>query len=156
PGGPALGAVSGVSPAAGAQMVLRQSPLPPPHLHRTPADHRRPLGAPHTAAGPAPRGPRRGPPGYRRGAPRPAAGPGSEPQHPAARTAPATAARLAHTAGAGGGRFRPAQTPHVWHGAHRSGTPPARRPAPGPRERHVRAVAPGPPWRGGDHAGSRA
>src|SRR5436853_3443336 len=24
----------------------------------------------------------------------------------------------------------------------------------GPRERHVRPVAPGPPWRGGDHAGS--
>src|SRR5262249_28678011 len=92
-----------------------------------------PLGAPHPAAGPAPRGSWHGAGGYGRGAPRPRVGPGYEPEHPAAHHPPRATARLAYAAGAGGGRFRPAQTPHVWNGAHRSGAPAACRPAPGPR-----------------------
>ena len=56
--------------------------------------------------------------------------------------------------GARGGRFRPAQTPHVWHDAHRSGAPPARGPAPGSHGRHRGAVAPGAPRGGGDRTGS--
>ena len=59
PGGPALGTVSGVPPAARAQVVLPQSRLSASYLHRTAAHRGRPLGAPHPTAYPAP-----GRPGY--------------------------------------------------------------------------------------------
>src|SRR5207244_13029875 len=87
------------------------------------------------------------------GAARPRVGRGGEPQHAATPAPEAAGPVVPHTPRAGGGRFRAAQTPHVWHGAHRSGTPPARRPAPGPRGRHVRAKAPAPPWPGSTHTG---
>ena len=60
-------AVSRAPPAARPQVVLPQSPLPPPHLHRTAAHRGRPLGAAHAAARPAPRRPRRGAWGARPG-----------------------------------------------------------------------------------------
>ena len=74
-------------------MVLPQSPLSAPHLHRTPAHGGGPLGAAHPAAGPAPHRPRRGAGGESRGAPRPRVGPGGEPEHPPAPAPPAAAAR---------------------------------------------------------------
>src|SRR5262249_5501273 len=120
-------------PGACPEVVLPQSSLPPPHFYRTPAHSGRPRGPTHAAAGPAPRGPRRGPGGHGWGAPRPRVGPRREPERPAARAAPTAAAGLAHAPCLGGGRFRLAQRPDLWHRAHRFGAPPARRFAPGPR-----------------------
>src|SRR2546427_7960911 len=70
-------------------MVLPQSRLPSPHLYRTDPHRGRPLGAAHAAARPAPRRARYGAGGQGGYAPRPRLGPGGEPQHSAARAAPA-------------------------------------------------------------------
>ena len=70
-----------------------------------------------------------------------ALGPGGEPEHPAAPAPPAAAPVVPHAHGAGGGRFRPAETAHLWHDPGGPGAPPARGPAPGSR--------PPRPWRSG-------
>src|SRR5262249_6400541 len=111
------------------QVVLPQSRLSPPHLHRTAAYHRGPLGTAHPAARPAPGRPRRGARRDGWGAPRPRLGPRGEPQHSAPRTAPAVHPGVPHTHPAGGGRLPPPETAHLWHHPGRSGAPPARGPA---------------------------
>jgi hypothetical protein len=115
PGGPALGDVSRPPAPACPQVVLPQSRLSPPHLHRTAAHRRRPLGAAHPAARSAPCRPRHRPRGDGWGAPRPRVGPGRESQHPAAGAAPAACPVVSHPHGPRGGRFRPAETPYIWH-----------------------------------------
>ena len=81
--------------------------------------------------------------------PRPRVGPGGEPEHPPAPAPEAAAARFAHAPGAGGGRFRPAETAHLWHDPGGSGAPPARGAAPGADGRDRGAVAPGASGGGG-------
>jgi hypothetical protein len=71
------------------QVVLPQSPLLPPHLHRTTPNSRRPLGAAHPAARPAPRCPRHCSERQGRCASGPPVGLGGKPAHPAAHAAPA-------------------------------------------------------------------
>ena len=85
----------------------RNPRLRAPHLHRTAAHRRGPLGAAHPAAGPAPRRPRRGPGGHGRGASRPRVGPGREPEHPAAPAPPAAAARRCPRPGCWGWTISP-------------------------------------------------
>src|SRR5439155_9826093 len=126
PGRPPVGALPRAPSAPRPQVVLRQSPRPPPHLHRTAADGGRPLGPAYPAAGPSLGRPRRGPGGDSRGAAWPPVGPGSEPEHPPAPAPEAAAARFAHTPGAGGGRFCPAETAHLWHDPGGPGAPAAR------------------------------
>src|SRR4029077_2003448 len=115
PGRPALGAVSGVPPAAGPQMVLPQSFLSTPHLHRASAHRGGPLGAPYPAAGPAPSRPRRGVGRQSRGAPRPRVGGGRQPAHAPAPAAPPAGASRAYPPRAGGGRLGAAERPHLRH-----------------------------------------
>ena len=62
-------------------MVLPQSRLPPPHLHRAPAHGGSPLGVPHPAAGPAPQRPWCGVGRESRGTPRLRVGPAGQPEH---------------------------------------------------------------------------
>ena len=88
-------------------------------------------------------------------APRPAVGPGREPEHPAARATPAAGPIVSHTQGAGRRRFRPAQTAHLRHDPGGSRAPAARGPAPGAHRRASSPVAPGAP-RGGGHRADRS
>src|SRR5262249_61299820 len=71
------------------QVVLPQSRLSPPHLHRTAAYHRGPLGTAHPAARPAPGRPRRGARRDGGGAPRPPPGPLGGAPHPSPPAGPA-------------------------------------------------------------------
>src|SRR6266699_3257081 len=80
--------------------------MPSPYLHRTPAHRRRPLGPAHPAARPAPRGPRCGLRRQGGCAPRPALGPGGEPEYPAASAAPAPRPIVRHPDRAWCGRCR--------------------------------------------------
>ena len=80
----ALGAVSCALAAPRTQMVLPQSPLPTPHLHRTAAHCRCALGPVHPPVGSTPPRSRRRAGREGRGTPRPRVGPSGEPQHPAA------------------------------------------------------------------------
>ena len=119
-----MGALPRAPSAPRPQVVLRQSPRPPPHLHRTAADGGRPW-AWRTAAGPSLGRPRRGLWGTAgvqlghqwdlvvsrntllrllRKLPLPAC------PHPGAR----------------GRRFRPAETAHLWHDPGGPGAPEAR------------------------------
>ena len=79
-----------------------------------------------------------------------------EPEHPAAAAPPAARPVVPHAHRARGGRFRPAETAHLWHDPGGPGTPPARGAPPGSHRRDRGAVAPGAPRGGGDHAGSVA
>ncbi len=81
-------------------------------------------------------------------------GRGRQPSHPAARAPPAAAPVLRHPHRPRRGRFRPAETPDLWHGPDRSGAPPARGAPPGSHRRDPGPVAPGASWGGGDRPGS--
>jgi hypothetical protein len=143
-----------VPPAPRPQVVLPQSCLPSPYLHRTPAHGGRSLGPAHPAAGPTLGRPRRGPGGHSWGAAWPPVGRGGEPEHSPAPAPEAAAARFAHAPGARGGRFRPAETAHLWHHPRGSGAPPACGAAPGSDGRDRGAVAPA--AAGGRGAGTRS
>ena len=134
--GPTIGCAS----ISCAQMVLPQSRLPPPHLHRTPAHGGGPLGAAHAAARPAPGRPRLGPGGQAGVQLGHALGPGGEPEHPPARAAPA-ASPVVPTPRCLGWMTSPCgngtpMAPSWWTWSAAS---PSR--SSGSRGRHVRAVA---------------
>src|SRR5262249_19513343 len=104
--------------AARAQVVLSASPLSSPHLYRTAAHGGGPLGTVYAAAGPAPCRPRYCLGRHGRRASGPPVGPGAEPECSAALPPPTACPLIPDAQGARGGRFRPAETPDLWHSAH--------------------------------------
>ena len=126
PGRPPVGARIGCACSSASASGFAAIAPAAPHFYRTPAHHRRPLGAAHPAAGPAPRGARRRV-GRGRGALRPARGTCAVSRNTLLRLLrklPLPALPTPH--GARRGRFRPAQTAHLWHDPGGSGAPPAR------------------------------
>src|SRR5262245_62062278 len=105
---PVLGAMElsaelGYTTAARPQVVLSQSRLSASYLHRTAAHRGYPLGAPHPATRPAPRGTRRRLGRQSWGRPRPRVGPAGEPEHAPAPVTPAAEARPPDAPGPGRG-----------------------------------------------------
>ena len=139
-----LGTVSGVPPAARAQVVEPQSRLSASYLHRTAAHRGRPLGAPHPTAYPAPGRPRYG-----------AGGEGWDAlgqqwdlalsRNTLLQATPAAGPIVSHTQGAGRRRFRPAQTAHLRHDPGGSRAPAAQALLPERTAEPVAQVAPGAP-----------